>query len=108
MKSGDIFFKKTGRELKSALSNKKKEYDLRLVARKEKFNKFINNPEMVFSYFMQDSDLSQEKREELHQIGSRISEIESEVKRIDLQLENINDNEIYTLSYYDLVNNGFD
>jgi len=122
----NIVFKKTGKEIKSAISNRKTQLESRLNSRNKTLNEFIQNPEKVRSYLTRNTkpdyshhgrmgyvlygkdDISSEERQEIDQLCQRIFEIEQELHRLSFVVTHLDDNTIFDLSFEELLGYGFE
>ena len=109
----NIVFKKTGKEIKSAISNRRTQLESRLNSRNKTLNDFIQNPEKVRSYLTRNTkpdyshhgrmgyvlygkdDISSEERQEIDQLCQRIFEIEQELHRLSFVVTHLDDNTIF-------------
>ena len=122
----NIVFKKTGKEIKSAISNRRTQLESRLNSRNKTLNDFIQNPEKVRSYLTRNTkpdyshhgrmgyvlygkdDISSEERQEIDQLCQRIFEIEQELHRLSFVVTHLDDNTIFDLSFEELLGYGFE
>ena len=122
----NIVFKKTGKEIKSAISNRRTQLESRLNSRNKTLNEFIQNPEKVRSYLTRNTkpdyshhgrmgyvlyskdDISSEERQEIDQLCQRIFEIEQELHRLSFVVTHLDDNTIFDLSFEELLGYGFE
>ena len=120
----NIVFKKTGKEIKSAISNRRTQLESRLNSRNKTLNEFIQNPEKVRSYLTRNTkpdyshhgrmgyvlygkdDISSEERQEIDQLCQRIFEIEQELHRLSFVVTHLDDNTIFDLSFEELLGYG--
>jgi hypothetical protein len=120
----NIVFKKTGKEIKSAISNRRSELEQRLQKRNEALNAFIKDSSKVRSYLVRSTrpdyshgragyvlygqdDISSEERQEIDQLCQRIFEIEQELHRLAYVVAHLDDELVFDLSFEDLVGYGF-
>lgn len=120
----NIVFKKTGKEIKSAISNRRSELEQRLQKRNEALNAFIKDSAKVRSYLVRSTrpdyahgrigyvlygqdDISSEERQEIDQLCQRIFEIEQELHRLAYVVVHLDDDIVFDLSFEDLVGYGF-
>ena len=124
--SMNIVFKKTGKEIKSAISNRRTQLESRLNSRNKTLNEFIQNPEKVRSYLTRNTkpdyshhgrmgyvlygkdDISSEERQEIDQLCQRIFEIEQELHRLSFVVTHLDDDTIFDLSFEELLGYGFE
>lgn len=122
----NIVFKKTGKEIKSAISNRRTQLESRLNSRNKTLNEFIQNPEKVRSYLTRNTkpdyshhgrmgyvlygkdDISSEERQEIDQLCQRIFEIEQELHRLSFVVTHLDDDTIFDLSFEELLGYGFE
>ncbi len=122
----NIVFKKTGKEIKSAISNRRTQLESRLNSRNTALNEFIQNPEKVRSYLTRNTkpdyshhgrmgyvlygkdDISSEERQEIDQLCQRIFEIEQELHRLAYVVTHLDDNTVFDLSFEELLGYGFE
>ncbi len=122
----NIVFKKTGKEIKSAISNRRTQLESRLNSRNKALNEFIQNPGKVRSYLTRNTkpdyshhgrmgyvlygkdDISSEERQEIDQLCQRIFEIEQELHRLSFVVTHLDDNTIFDLSFEELLGYGFE
>ena len=122
----NIVFKKTGKEIKSAISNRRTQLESRLNSRNKALNEFIQNPGKVRSYLTRNTkpdyshhgrmgyvlygkdDISSEERQEIDQLCQRIFEIEQELHRLSFVVTHLDDDTIFDLSFEELLGYGFE
>jgi hypothetical protein len=124
--SDGIIFRKTGREIKSAIQSRCKQLRSRLDRRNSVLDQFLGDRGRVRSYLVRSSkkvfdmhegtgyilggkdDISVEQMEEINQLCQRILELEQELRRLELVATHLNDEETFELQYQELVGYGFD
>lgn len=122
----NIVFKKTGKEIKSAISNRRSQLDSRLKARNQSLDEFLKKTDKVRSYMVRSTvpdyshhgrsgyvlygkdDISSEERREIDQLCQRIFEIEQELHRLSYITTHLDDNATFDLSFEDLIGYGFE
>ena len=121
----NLTFRKTGKEIKAALQNRKRQLEQRLEKRNQTLTKFLKNTRKVRSYLVRSSqptwghgqrgyvlfskdDISSEEQQEIAQLCQRIFEIEQELHRLALASVHLDDQQVFDLSFDDLVGYGFD
>lgn len=121
-----IVFKKTGAEIKHAIKNRREQLIQRLEARNATLDEFVKQPQKVRSYLIRLTEgrrmhtsersyslysrehISSEEAEEIRQLCRRVSEIEQELNRLSLISQHLKDEQIFDLSFDDLVGYGFE
>lgn len=122
----NITFRKTGREIKAAITNRRIQLEQRLKSRNEAVEKFINNTQKVRSYIVRRTqpdyghggrggyvlygrdDISSEERQEIDQLCQRIHEIEQELHRLSYVSTHLDDDTTFDLNFDDLIGYGFE
>ncbi|MBL8092419.1 MAG: hypothetical protein JNJ43_18950 [Anaerolineales bacterium] len=122
----NIVFKKTGREIKSAISNRRTQLEQRLEKRNQSLNEFLKESKKVRSYLIRSAipdfghrgnigyrligtdDISSEERQEIDQLCQRIFEIEQELLGLSFVVTHIQDDQVFELTIEDLVGYGFE
>jgi len=121
----NINFRKTGKEIKGAITNRRSQLEQRLKQRNESLDTFLKNTSKVRSYLVRSTqmdyghgsrgyvlygkdDISSEERQEIDQLCQRIFEIEQELHRLAYVVTHLEDDTIFQLSFDDLVGYGFD
>jgi len=125
-KNMNVNFKKTGKEIKSAITNRRTELEQRLKKRNEILDSFIKDPKKVRSYLVRSTqpdyghgpssgyvlfgkdDIASEERQEIDQLCQRIYELEQELHRLAYVVTHLNEDEEFTLSFNDLIGYGFE
>lgn len=122
---GTIAFKKTGKEIKAAIANRRIQLEQRLEKRNQALNEFLKDTKRVRSYLVRSTlpnwghgergyvlaskaDISSEERQEIDQLCQRIFEIEQELHRLAYMITHLDDKQSFDLSIDDLVGYGFD
>ena len=123
----EIRFRKTGLEIKQAITRRKEQLQSRLDRRNQVLNEFMKDSNKVRSYmvrsarhdysmhggrggyvlFSQD-DISSEEKQEIQQICLRIFEMEQELHRLALVVAHLDDAQVLELTLDDLIGYGFD
>lgn len=121
----NIAFRKTGAEIKAAVERRREQVRQRLEKRNAALDEFMQNPRRVRSYLIRSSqaqwghgqrgyalssreDISSEEREEIDQLCQRIFEMEQELRRLALVAQHLDDEQMFDLSFDDLIGYGFD
>jgi hypothetical protein len=121
----DIVFRKKGKEIKAAATNRRAQLELRLKHRNEVLDKFLRDTRKVRSYVVRSAradfshgptgyvlygkdDISSEERQEIDQLCQRIFEIEQELHRLAYVVTHLEDGEVFDLSFNELIGYGFD
>jgi hypothetical protein len=121
-----IEFIKTGKEIKDAVQKRRQQLQDRLDKRNQSLDEFMKDSRKVRSYMVRQSqtagghygragvtlyskdDISSEEMQEVYQLCQRILEIEQELHRLQLLVIHLKDDQVFKLSYEDLVAYGFD
>ncbi|WP_020475669.1 hypothetical protein [Zavarzinella formosa] len=120
-------FKKTGREVKAAVSKRIERLQGRLARRDHALDEFLNDRVMVRSLLIRaiggrvrrrnpsdatplypETDISGEQMEEVRKICERIFELEAELRRLRLLVSHLADDEVFELSFAQLSSYGFE
>jgi hypothetical protein len=121
----NIVFRKTGKEIKGAITNRRKQLEERLKQRNESLNKFLENTRKVRSYLVRSTtpdyghrsggyvlygkdDISSEERQEIDQLCQRIFEIEQELHQLAYVVAHLDDDTVFDLNFNDLIGYGFE
>jgi hypothetical protein len=122
----ELRFRKTGKEIKTALRNRVAQLEQRLVKRNATLDDFMQDKKKVRSYLIRSTqqtwmghrqgekalfsqeDISSEEKEEIAQLCRRIYEIEQELHRLTLIAAHLQDDQIFELPFDDLVGYGFE
>jgi hypothetical protein len=122
----NLVFRKTGKEIKAAITNRRSQLEQRLKQRNESLDMFLKNTLKVRSYLVRStqpdyshrgpggyvlfgkSDISSEERQEIDQLCQRIFEIEQELHRLAYVVTHLEDNVVFELDFNDLIGYGFD
>jgi len=122
----ELRFRKTGKEIKTALRNRVAQLEQRLVKRNASLDDFLQDKKKVRSYLIRSSqqtwmghrqgekalfsheDISSEEKEEIAQLCRRVYEIEQELHRLNLIAAHLQDEQIFELPFDDLVGYGFE
>ena len=122
----NIIFKKTGKEIKSAITNRRKQLEERLQSRNDALNNFLKDEKKVRSYLVRSTtpdyghrmgggytlygkdDISSEERQEMDQLCQRVFEIEQELHRLSYLTVHLDDDTIFNLNFDDLIGYGFE
>lgn len=120
-----ITFRKTGREVKQAIAQRRTQLESRLEKRNRILSEFVSDPKKMRSYMIRSSryeyghggrngyvlfsqdDISSEEKQEIQQLCNRIFEIEQELHRLALVVAHLNDEQELELSLDDLIGYGF-
>ncbi len=121
----NIVFRKTGAEIKAAVEKRREQVQQRLDRRNVALDRFMEDPRRVRSYLISSSqtqwshgereyalvsadDVSSEEREEIDQLCKRIYEMEQELRRLALITAHLQNDQVFELSFNELVGYGFD
>lgn len=122
----NIVFRKTGKEIKAAVTNRRTQLEQRLKQRNEALDLFLQDTPKVRSYLVRGTqpdyshrgsggyvlagkdDISSEERQEMDQLCQRIFEIEQELHRLAYVATHLEDNMVFELNFNDLIGYGFD
>ena len=121
----NIVFRKSGKEIKNAITNRRAQLEQRLKQRNEALNTFLEDAQKVRSYLIRSTqpdyshrasgyvlygkdDISSEERQEMDQLCQRIFEIEQELHRLAYVVTHLEDDVFFELSFNDLIGYGFD
>jgi hypothetical protein len=121
----NIVFRKTGKEIKGAITNRRTQLEQRLEQRNESLDGFLKSTVKVRSYLVRSTrpdyghgsggyvlygkdDISSEERQEIDQLCQRIFEIEQELHRLAYVVTHLEDDVLFELSFNDLIGYGFD
>ena len=120
-----LVFHKTGREIKSALQQRREQLQQRLAKRNHVLDAFLADTKKVRSYLVRSSqpsyghgtraatlygqdDISSEEKEEIAQLCQRIFELEQELYRLAAIASHLPDEQVVELSLDDLIGYGFE
>ena len=123
----ELSFRKTGKEIKQAVSKRIEQLQQRLDKRNRDLDRFMEDPKKVRSYIIRSSmwpqweahmrrapslyskeDVSSEERQEINQLCRRVFEIEQEIHHLNLVRKHLDDKREFDLQFDDLVAYGFD
>jgi hypothetical protein len=122
----EIRFKKSGKQIKDALSSRLVQLQQRLDKRNAILDEFIEDKKKVRSYLIRSTernygghgggertlfsqgDISSEEKEEMAQLCRRVYEIEQEMHRLNLISAHLQDDQVFDLLFNDLVAYGFE
>ena len=121
----NIVFRKTGKEIKAAITNRRSQLEQRLKQRNDSLDSFLKDTSRVRSYLVRSTrpdyghgsggyvlyskdDISSEERQEMDQLCQRIFEIEQELHRLAYVATHLEDNVVFELNFNDLIGYGFD
>ena len=121
----NIMFRKTGKEIKAAITNRRSQLEQRLKQRNDALDKILRDKQKIRSYLVRSTrpdyghgasgyvlygknDISSEERQEIDQLCQRIFEIEQELHRLAYVLVHLEDDVVFDLNFNDLVGYGFD
>ncbi len=121
----NIVFRKTGKEIKGAITNRRIQLEQRLEQRNDALNNFLKDTQKVRSYLVRSTrpdyghgssgyvlygqgDISSEERQEIDQLCQRIFEIEQELHRLSYVITHLEDDVVFNLDFNDLVGYGFE
>lgn len=120
----NVVFRKTGKEIKNAITHRRTQLEQRLKQRNESLDRFLKDTPKVRSYLVRSTrpdyghgssgyilygkdDISSEERQEMDQLCQRIFEIEQELHRLAYVVTHLEDDVVFELNFYDLVGYGF-
>lgn len=121
-----IVFRKTGKEIKAAIANRRAQLQQRLERRNQALDEFLKDARKVRSYLIRSTepnwthrvergyvlfgkdDISSEERQEIDQLCHRIFEMEQELHRLALVVAHLDQATIFELTFDDLIGFGFD
>ncbi|KAB8140314.1 hypothetical protein F8S13_24085 [Chloroflexia bacterium SDU3-3] len=121
----ELVFKKSGKEIKTALSRRREQLLQRLEKRNQTLDQFLAQTKKVRSYLVRNSqptyghgsraatlysqdDISSEEKEEISQLCQRIFELEQELYRLAAIASHLPDDQIVELTLNDLLGYGFE
>lgn len=121
----NIVFRKTGKEIKGAITNRREQLEQRLKQRNIALDSFIKDKQKVRSYLVRNTrpdyghgssgyvlygkdDISSEERQEIDQLCQRIFEIEQELHRLAYVITHLEDEVVFDLNFNDLIGYGFE
>jgi hypothetical protein len=121
----NIVFRKTGKEIKAAIPNRRAQLAQRLKHRNEALDKFLKDTRKVRSYLVRSThsdyghgsigyvlygkdDISSEERQEIDQLCQRIFEIEQELHTLAYVVTHLEDDAVFELGFNELIGYGFD
>jgi hypothetical protein len=121
----NIVFRKTGKEIKGAITNRRIQLEQRLQQRNEALNNFLKDTQKIRSYLVRSTrpdyghgstgyvlygkgDISSEERQETDQLCQRIFEIEQELHRLSYVITHLEDKVVFELDFNDLIGYGFE
>jgi hypothetical protein len=122
----ELKFRKTGREIRKAVTKRIVQLRSRLERRNAELEKLMENKAKLRSYLIRSTqtefygheqgaselyskdDISSEEKEEMRQMCRRIFEIEQEIYRLTLIRTHLKDDQKFELPFEDLVAYGFD
>lgn len=120
----NIVFRKTGKEIKAAIVNRRSQLEQRLKQRNESLDGFLKDTPKVRSYLVRSTrpdyghgaggyvlygkdDISSEERQEIDQLCQRIFEIEQELHRLAYVVAHLEDSVVFELAFNELIGYGF-
>lgn len=121
----NITFKKSGNEIKQAITLMQQQLRERLEIRNRVLEQFLEDKGKVRSYLIRSSinvysvhgsqqqtlfsknDISSEEKESIEQLCKRIYEIEQEINQLSVVAQNIDDFQEVNLSFKELLRFGF-
>ncbi|MEO1450835.1 MAG: hypothetical protein AAFV07_15005 [Bacteroidota bacterium] len=124
----ELYFPKTGKEIKRAITNRLKSLESRLIRRNVELDELLGDPARVRSYILRNTQynyshgsrfhsggtlygknhISSEEVEEINQLCRRVMEIDQEMGRLKLVVKHLGDDQIFNLTFEDLTGYGFD
>ncbi len=126
MKKKELVFDKKGSEIKESIKGRLKELEIRLNKRNNDLDEFLNDTKKIRAYLIRSAkpefrgdnlgqgllyskdDLSSEERKEIEQLCVRIQQLEIEIYKLKLIVNHLNDDDIFDLSFNELLLYGFD
>jgi len=123
--STELTFNKKGAEIKAAIAKRINSLQERLNKRNEGLELLLKQPNRVRSYLLRNTQsnfshgynnqsplfgkehISSEEVEEINQMCRRIMEVESEITRLKIVVEHLDNDQSFSLSFGDLVSYGF-
>ena len=122
-----IRFRKTGREVKTAVGTRIEQLNQRLARRDRALDEFLADRRIVRSLLVRalggrvryrnpadaatlhaESDISGEQMEEVRKVCERIFELEEELRRLRLLVAHLADDDTFELSFAELAAYGFE
>jgi hypothetical protein len=121
----NITFRKSGKEIKTAISNRRIQLEQRLKQRNTAPDQFLEDKTKVRSYLIRSTrpdyghgstgyvlygkgDISSEERQEIDQLCQRIFEIEQELHRLAYVITHLENEVVFELNFNDLIGYGFE
>ncbi len=121
----NIVFRKNGKQIKAAITNRRTQLEQRLKQRNEALDKFLKDTPKVRSYLVRSTrpdyghnskgyvlfgrnDISSEERQEVDQLCQRIFEIEQELHELAYVIAHLEDDVAFDLNFNDLIGYGFE
>jgi len=121
----NIVFRKTGKEIKAAITNRRTQLEQRLEQRNEALKLFLKDSQKIRSYLVRSTrpdyghgsngyvlygrdDISSEDRQEVDQLCQRIFEIEQELHRLALVTTHLENDVVFELNFNELTGYGFE
>jgi hypothetical protein len=121
----NIVFRKTGKEIKAAITNRRSQLEQRLKQRNDVLDRFLRDKTKVRSYLVRSTrpdyghgsggyvlygknDISSEERQEIDQLCQRIFEIEQELHQLAYVVAHLEDDVVFDLTFNELIGYGFD
>jgi len=121
----NIVFRKSGKEIKAAITNRRTQLEQRLEQRNEALKLFLKDTQKVRSYLVRSTrpdyghgsngyvlygrdDISSEDRQEVDQLCQRIFEIEQELHRLALVTTHLENDVVFELNFNELIGYGFE
>jgi hypothetical protein len=119
-----LVFKKTGKEVKTAISKRLEQLQIRLDSRNAALDEFMQDSKKVRSYLVRggqsyagghrpttlfsSDEISSEERQEIAQLCARIFAIEQEIIRLKMISRHMDDDTVFDMSVEELAQYGFD
>ena len=122
----NIVFRKTGKEIKGAIANRRIQLEQRLKQRNEALDNFLKDRQKVRSYLVRSThfdyghhgatgyvlygkdDISSEERQEVDQLCQRVFELEQELHRLSYVITHLEYDVVFNLDFNDLIGYGFE
>jgi hypothetical protein len=122
----EIRFRKSGKEIKQALSTRVVKIEQRLTRRNAALEELMRDQKRLRSYLVRSAqlpwaahgrgeqalypqdDISSEEKEEIAQLCRRVFELEQELHRLHLIASHLSDEQVFDLTFEELVAYGFE
>lgn len=116
----ELIFRKSGREIKQAIANRRRTLVQRLVERNHILSEFLSDVDRLRAYMVRitqldnphyipgPNDISSVEVAEIEELCRRIGEIEQEIYRLELMGSHLMDESMFELTVNDLIVYGFE